>query len=121
MAHQVKLKRQHRLQILEALAESQNYKQFKKLRDPESIEKMIVNYEHAAGQVYNEFEAITCGRVGTKPGDNLFGWIRDQILHSGKLAKQELGLAVIAICEAAGEGRYDEFCGGGNMFGKLFD
>ena len=120
MAHDVKLKKLHKIQILQALAESEEYKEFRKLRDPESIRIMKRQYEDAGLKIVNE-PAIGCGRVGTKPSDNLFGWIRDQILHSGKLAKQELGIAVIAICEAAGEGRYDEFCGGGNMFGKLFD
>jgi hypothetical protein len=120
MSHEVKLKRLHRIQILQALAESEEYKEFRKLRDPESIRMMKQQYANAAEKISYDLE-ISCGRVGTKAHDNLFGWIRDQIFHSGKLARQELGIAVIAICEAAGEGRYDEFCGGGNMFGKLFD
>lgn len=120
MAHEVKLKKLHRIQILQALAESEEYKEFRKLRDPESIRLMKHNYSNAAEQIAQD-PLIKCGRVGSKSGDNLFGWIRDQILHSGPLAKQELGVAVVAICEAAGEGRYDQFCGGGNMFGKLFD
>ena len=120
MSHKVKLTKFHKTQILQTLADSEEYKEFKKLRDPESIRIMKKKYNEAATQIYTERE-IVCGKVGIKPSDNLFGWIRDQILHSGPLAKQELGIAVISICEAAGEGRYDEFNGGGNMFGKLFD
>jgi hypothetical protein len=120
MTHTVKLKKLHKIQILQALAESEEYKEFRKLRDPESIRIMKKQYSDAAEKIAYDTE-ISCGRVGYQSSDNLFGYIRDQLLHSGKLAKQELGIAVIAICEAAGEGRYDEFCGGGNMFGKLFD
>jgi hypothetical protein len=120
MAHEVKLKKLHKIQILQALAESEDYKEFRKLRDPESIRIMKQQYSDAAEKIAYDPE-IACGRVGYKASDNLFGWIRDQMLHSGALARQELGIAVIAICEAAGEGRYDQFCGGGNMFGKLFD
>jgi hypothetical protein len=120
MAHEVKLKKLHKIQILQALAESEDYKEFRKLRDPESIRIMKQQYSDAAEKIAYDPE-ISCGRVGSRAGDNLFGWIVDQLNHSGKLAKQELGIAVIEICKAAGEGRYDEFCGGGNMFGKLFD
>jgi hypothetical protein len=119
MSHEVKLKKLHKIQIITVLADSEDYKEFKKGMNEESVRIMKQNYHNAAQQIVND-PVITCGRTGSKASDNLFGWIKDQIQHSGKIAKQELGIAVIAICEAAGEGRYAEFNGGGNMFNKLF-
>jgi hypothetical protein len=107
MAHSVSLTRNHKRILLEVLALSQEAK-LKKLRNPESIQRMNEEYERAGMRILQN--EIDCGRSGIKSGDNLFGWYIDQVYHSGKLAETELAQLAIDICEACGRNTYGEFC-----------
>lgn len=103
----VKLTRNHQRVLIEALAISQEIKQ-KKLRNPASIERMNDEYYKAALRILNEPE-IECGKQGTKPGDNLFAWIRDQLFHSGDMPETEFGRLALDICQAAGNNTYTTY------------
>jgi hypothetical protein len=105
--HQVKLTNNHKRILLEAILESELVKK-RKLRNPSSIKGMEEEYYKAAKRIAEESH-IECGRRGHKAGDNLFGWLRDQIFHSGDLSLTEFGQLAISICEAAGDGEYDKF------------
>jgi len=108
MKHKIKLIKDHREILLETLAQSLEIKDIK-LRNPDSKRIMEKQYYDAALKICEG--TIECGRSGTKPGDNLFGWIIDQIKHSGKLYDHELGKFAIDICQAAGLGEreYQKF------------
>jgi hypothetical protein len=108
MSHEIKLNKFHKKVLGEVLYDSLIYKRDVKLRNPESIAKMEEEYCGAVRQIVED-DIITCGKTGTRPKDNFFGWIKDQILHSGKLANSEWGQLAISICEAAGENRYEQF------------
>lgn len=66
---------------------------------------MIKQYRKAENRLCEQVQ-IECGRRGWRPEDNVFGWIRDQIFHSGRLEETELGKHAIDICEAAGGDTY---------------
>ena len=106
MAHQVALTKNHKRILLEALLESQSIKE-RKLKSPESIYKMNAMYADAAEKLLTTVE---CGKMGYKSTDNIFGWMIDQIHHSGKLSETEFGQLAINICKAAGDGQYESFC-----------
>lgn len=106
MAHKISLTKNHKRILLEALLESQAIKEVK-LKSPDSIYKMNEMYADAAEKLLT---TVDCGKLGFRPNDNIFGWIRDQFLHSGDFPKTEFGQLAIGICEAAGEDRYDSYC-----------
>jgi hypothetical protein len=108
MAHSIKLRKQHLQILLEVLTVSREYK-MRNLRNPASKDIMIKQYRQAEDRLYSEIE-IACGRKGWQASDNLFGYIRDQVYHSGKIADSELGKHAIAICEAAGGDSYEVYC-----------
>ena len=107
MAHQIILTKNHKRILLEVLNESLIIKQ-KRLQKADSIKRMENEYINAGEKIYSDY--VECGRLGSRAGDNLFGWYRDQILHSGKLSETEIGQLALSICEAAGTNRYDQFC-----------
>lgn len=106
MSHTIELTKNHKRVLLEALYESQTVK-YNKLRKPESIDRMILEYNKAAQKL---LKPVECGKVGSKAGDNLFGWLKDQFHHSGKLPDTEFGKLAINICEAAGNNSYEAYC-----------
>jgi hypothetical protein len=104
MKHKIKLIRDHREILIETLAQSLEIKE-NKLVKIDSLNGMRRQYYDAAEKIVQG--EIECGRSGLKANDNLFGWIIDQIKHSGKLYKNELGQFAIDICEAAGTGEQE--------------
>lgn len=106
MTHTVELTKNHKRVLLEALYESQTFK-YNSLRKPDSISRMIDEYNKAAQKL---LKPVECGKTGHKAGDNLFGWLRDQFFHSGRLPDTEFGKLAISICEAAGGNTYETFC-----------
>jgi len=107
MSHEIELTRNHKRILLEVLALSQEAK-LKKLRNPDSIAGMNEEYEKAGMRILQS--SIECGRIGTKSSDNFFGWLIDQIMHSGKLADTELAQLAIDICQACGRNSYGDYC-----------
>lgn len=107
MSHHISLTKNHQRILAEALSISMEIKKAK-LKNPDSRELMIESYLNVAEKVLAG--EIDCGRQGYAMRDNIFGYVRDQLLHSRNLPKTEFGILAIAICEAAGENRYDEFC-----------
>lgn len=118
MSHKTRLKKQHLQILLEAIHTSREYK-LRNLRNPSSKDLMIQQYRKAEDRLCSEIE-IECGKRGHQANDNLFGWIRDQIFHSGKLDETELGKNAIDICEAAGDNCYEQFCKH-TIFNSLFE
>jgi hypothetical protein len=117
MKHKIKLIKAHKTTLVEALAQSLDIKEAKLVKQ-DSLEGMRKQYLDAAEKIVNG--EIECGRSGITARDNLFGWIIDQIKHSGKLYKHQLGKTAIDICEAAGTGEleYKQFH---SPLPKLFD
>jgi len=108
MPHVIDLTDSHKRILLEVLLLSQEHKEMR-LRNPDSLVRMRKEYIKAAEQIYDSLP-IECGREGIRLNDNLFGWLRDQMFHSGKLLDTEIGRLAISICEAAGEDRYQQYC-----------
>jgi hypothetical protein len=117
MKHTIKLIKDHKEILLETLAQSLEIKEAKLVKK-DSIAGMRRQYYDAAEKIYNG--EIVCGRSGALATDNLFGWMIDQIKHSGKLYKNELGQYSILICRAAAEGEY-EYQQFHNPLPRLFD
>lgn len=107
MAHTINLTKNHQRILAEALSISMDIKKAK-LKNPDSRELMIESYLNVAEKILAG--TIDCGRQGHGARDNVFGWIRDQLLHSRNLPNTEFGKLAISICEAAGNDCYDEFC-----------
>jgi len=108
MPHQVTLTDSHKRILLEVLLLSQEHK-LKRLRNPDSLTRMQTEYLAVAEKIYDGLP-IECGREGIRLNDNLFGWFRDQLFHSGPLINTEIGRLAVDICEAAGEDRYQQYC-----------
>lgn len=114
MAHTVKLKPEHQAVLLEALLCSLEAKAaFVRAEKHAAAKKQ---YEDAGAKL---LKSVSCGRIGETAADNLFGWIRDQLLHSGDFTHTELAQRAIDICEAAGNNQYDRFCNR-NIYDSLF-
>ena len=107
MTHHIKLTRNHQRVLIEAILISMDIKD-KKLRNPDSKRIMEDYYNDAAKKVYDN--DIECGKTGTYPKDNIFGWLRDQFFHSGRFPDTEFGKLAISICEACAHNEYDKFC-----------
>ena len=114
MAHTVKLKTEHQMVLLEALLCSLEAKS--KFVKPEKHAEAVRQYEDAGKKILN---SISCGRIGDTASDNLFGWIKDQMTHSGDFSHTELAHRAIDICEAAGRNQYERFCNR-NIYDQLF-
>ena len=112
MTYKITLKRTHQIVLLEALADSCDYK-ISRLRNRDSISKMTEYYLDAATKIRD-------GQIEVRhPQKNLTAWMRDQFYHSGQLATTELGRMAIAICESISDQEYEIYCRA-EILGKLF-
>lgn len=102
MAHTVKLTKNHKRILLEAIIYSMEIKE-SKLKKPDSIEQMHRYYNDAAQKIVN---IVECG--STKK--NLFTWLKDQFYHTTNFDKTEFGQLAIAICDAAASNTYESYC-----------
>lgn len=102
MSFTIKLTKNHKRILLEAIIESMKIKE-DKLKNPASLEKMNAYYIDAAHKIGGS--EIECG--STK--NNIFVWLRDQFYHSRGFPNTEFGKLAISICEAAGSNDYDSF------------
>jgi len=105
MAHTIKLTRNHQRILIEALAISLEIKS--EVLSKRALETANRYYLDAAEKIKNN--NVECGKTGKNPKDNIFGWIRDNLYHSGSFEKTELGKLAISICEAASYNEYDTF------------
>jgi len=103
MAFKIKLTKDHQEILVSALLASSIEK--KQFVDAIKHEQTMNQYIDAATKL---LDTVTCGRSG----HNIFTWLIDQIKHSPRLAKTELGKHAIIIADAAShsEKRYEDFC-----------
>jgi len=102
MAHIVKLTKNHKRILLEAIIYSMEIKE-KKLRKTDSIEQMHRYYTDAANKIIMPVE---CGSIKK----NLFTWLKDQFYHTTGFENTEFGQLAIAICDAAASNTYETYC-----------
>jgi len=101
--HLIKLTKNHRRILLEAINYSLEIKEHK-IRRQDSLEQTQKYYLDAAQKIMNG--EIECGTLK----NNLFTWLKDQFLHTTNFDKTEFGQLAISICESAAENTYHEFC-----------
>ena len=101
MPHIVKLAKQDQILLLEQLADNYDYKATKKLRNPDSINKMSEYYIDAAEKIRDNEIAVN------NPSRNLFTWLSDQLRHGSNQQYNSVECQrALEICQQAAKNRY---------------
>ena len=106
MSHRIELTPEDQKIILKVMVASLEDKCENVIRNATKREHTQREYESAAEKF---LKPIICGRSGYTAGDNLFGWLIDQIDHSPHVKNTELGERAINIARACGRNRYEEY------------
>lgn len=101
MPHIVKLTKEDQMLLLDQLALNWEYKSNKKLRNPDSINKMSEYYIDAAEKIRDNSIAVN------NIDRNFFTWLKDQLLHgSSRQYNTAACQRALEICQQAARNRY---------------